>query len=352
MYGTKTLTELAKELDANESAKKDFVADTRQLRVDVVGEEKNRKLALDISGHAITGLTHHAHMQIADRIKIPATYYRRMVAEAPDLLARNVNHWFNESPERRMVRTLHGDTRAFLSDRYRPLDNFDLAQCVLPVLAEQPGMKVESCEVTDRRMYIKALFPRIEREVKRGDVVQSGVVISNSEIGAGSLRVEPLVYRLVCLNGMIGSTAMRKYHVGRGADSNDDGAMEIFRDETRIADDKALWLKVEDVVRSSVSEANFDTLVTSMQEALQVRMEASPVQVVENVAKAYRLNEKEQGNVLTHLIEGGDLSQYGLMNAVTRASQDVEDYDRATEMERMGGLVLELPRTEWQRIAA
>ena len=30
-----------------------------------------------------------------------------------------------------------------------------------------------------------------------------------------------------------------------------------------------------------------------------------------------------------YLIEGGDLSQYGLSNAVTRASQDVASYDRA-----------------------
>jgi len=39
-----------------------------------------------------------------------------------------------EKPERRMVRTLDGSTRAFLSDRYRPLDNFDLAHEVFHVL--------------------------------------------------------------------------------------------------------------------------------------------------------------------------------------------------------------------------
>ena len=41
--------------------------------------------------------------------------------------------------------------------------------------------------------------------------------------------------------------------------------------------------------------------------------------------------------MLRHLIEGGDLSAYGLVNAVTHFAQDVDDYDRATEFEALGG---------------
>ena len=37
---------------------------------------------------------------------------------------------------------------------------------------------------------------------------------------------------------------------------------------------------------------------------------------------------------------GSDVSSYGLINAVTRASQDVEDYNRATDLERIGGELL------------
>lgn len=38
---------------------------------------------------------------------------------------------------------------------------------------------------------------------------------------------------------------------------------------------------------------------------------------------------------------GNDFSHYGLVNAVTRSSQDVQDYNRATELERVGGILLE-----------
>ena len=41
-----------------------------------------------------------------------------------------------------------------------------------------------------------------------------------------------------------------------------------------------------------------------------------------------------------YLITGGDFSLYGLANAVTRFSQDVESYDRATKLEEIGYSVM------------
>jgi hypothetical protein len=35
-----------------------------------------------------------------------------------------------------------------------------------------------------------------------------------------------------------------------------------------------------------------------------------------------------------------DNSAFGLINAVTKASQDIDDYNRATELERLGGEIL------------
>ena len=50
------------------------------------------------------------------------------------------------------------------------------------------------------------------------------------------------------------------------------------------------------------------------------------------------------------LIEGNDLTLYGLSNAVTRHSQDVEDYDRATALEGIGYNILSMPARQWSRI--
>jgi hypothetical protein len=45
------------------------------------------------------------------------------------------------------------------------------------------------------------------------------------------------------------------------------------------------------------------------------------------------------------------MSGYGLVNAVTQYAQYVEDYDRATELEALGGKLLDLPTRHWQEIA-
>ena len=108
----KTLTELAMELERQSQSVKDYIADTRVLEMTPTGE-----LALENDTRHELPVTDHAHSQIAARVDIPAKYYNRMRNDAPALLAANVNEWFHSKPERRMVRTLDGQMRAFLSDR-------------------------------------------------------------------------------------------------------------------------------------------------------------------------------------------------------------------------------------------
>jgi hypothetical protein len=64
------------------------------------------------------------------------------------------------------------------------------------------------------------------------------------------------------------------------------------------------------------------------------------------------LTEGEWSSVLRHLLRGGDLSAWGLANAVTRTAEDASDYGRATEREAAGGLVLELPPSDGRALAA
>ncbi len=342
----KTLTKLAMELERQSEAKKDFIANTSSLEMTDTGE-----LALESDTTHEFPVTDHAHSQIAARLDIPAKYYNRMHKEAPALLAANVNEWFHSKPERRMVRTLDGEMRAFLSDRYRRLDNYDLAEAVLPILAEMgEGIRIVSTELTDSRMYIKVINERLELEVKKGDVVQAGMVISNSEVGLGSLKVEPLIYRLVCENGMIAQDfSQKRYHVGRSADEGD--AYEIYRNETLKADDRAFFLKVQDTVRATVDFSKFALLVDRMKAATEQRIEGNPVKAVEVASDHFGFSKEESSGILQHLIQGGDLSAYGLLNAITRTSQDVEDYDRCTEMERDGSRVMSLQATTWKSIA-
>ena len=81
------------------------------------------------------------------------------------------------------------------------------------------------------------------------------------------------------------------------------------------------------------------------------KIEGSPIKAVEVASKTFNLNQGESDGVLNHLIRGGDLSAYGLLNAITRTAQDVESYDRSTELEAIGSKVLALPKSTWREIA-
>ena len=74
------------------------------------------------------------------------------------------------------------------------------------------------------------------------------------------------------------------------------------------------------------------------------------IEVVKNVKTTYGLADNEEKGILAYLLKGGDLSQYGLVNAVTRVSSDVDSYDRATELERLGGQILELTGKPWENL--
>ena len=88
-----------------------------------------------------------------------------------------------------------------------------------------------------------------------------------------------------------------------------------------------------------------------MREAKDARMNTANVPaIVQLASKDFGITESEQTGVLQHLIEGNDLTLYGLSNAVTRYSQDVESYDRATSLEGIGYNILSMPSKQWNRI--
>jgi hypothetical protein len=343
-----TLTDLAREIERQQETKRDLIADTR--KVEVVADDEKLPPMMRIGDNDPIGIRDSAHVQIAGRVGIPVKYYRRMQNEAPHLLARNVNHWFQTKPERRMIRTLDGEARAVLSDRYRVLDNIEVLQAVLPMLTSL-NVKVQSSAVTESRLYVKATFPSVQAEVKVGDIVEAGFSLANSEIGLGSLSVSPMVNRLVCLNGaMFNDMGIKKYHVGR--QNGSEGVTEFLKDDTLRADDQAFLLKIRDAVTAAADEAFFGQMVERMKASTERKIEqGKTAEVIEVVQKKFSLLDSETAIALEHLQAAGDLSQYGLGNAVTRMSQDVESYDRATELERLGGRIFEMGGGDWRQIA-
>ena len=109
--------QIVKRLEAERSNRLDLIVNTaRNARV--IATDDGARLAvrapeIDVDGEY--DITPHAHNQIAAHAGIPRDYYRRMMAEEPELLKANVERWWDRDPALRYVhvrtRLIDGDGR-------------------------------------------------------------------------------------------------------------------------------------------------------------------------------------------------------------------------------------------------
>jgi hypothetical protein len=378
----RSIVELAQEIQRQSESKIDYIADTPAMRMlpqAAMDPEECEPGSLDLAwgnGDEIRmPVTALAHRQIASRFNVPAKFYDRMLNDHPDLLAHAMTGLMEREPQKRMVRTLDGQVRAFLSERFRPLDNAELFEAVFPVLQDL-GVKVVSAEVTERRMYLKFLAPSVKvdapdllppnRRDPHGDQIEGGMmrsgdfaghsaseiiaggVISNSEVGQGSLRVEQLRFFVRCLNGWVDATVTRRNHVGRSTAIEGVEAAEFLKDSTRRLQDAALFSALKDTVTGMFQLASLEGWVdrarAAKADAVPAILAPAVVQVVSN---RLALPDVQRKGVLESLIQDGDLSRWGVSNAITALSQKVEDYDTASDLEAEGGKVVAMPKSDW-----
>lgn len=359
-----SISEFTSEINRQAQSKRDFIAPAAKMSIEpnpskgASPDGYTMKWRLSLGGDSAFPMRKLAHQQIAERIQVPWQYYERMAEDDSELLSRDVNHWLHKSDDVRMVRTLDGQARAVLGQTYRPMDNFDLVKAITPTIVkgqESLGLRIESMNLTETRLYMKIFSTRITGNVKVGDTIQAGVLIQNSEVGFSNISVTPMSLRLVCLNGAThDDLAMKRRHVGR-RDNAPDGVEEYLSDRSKYLDDAAFWSKITDAVSAAFDDLRFKTRIEKMQAALDDRIppKAKIEGVQEIVQKTYNLTQSEGDQFLRNLIEGADLSRYGVAQAITAiANSDEVSYDRAGDLERLGGRVLELPQTEWKALVA
>lgn len=350
----KSIVELAQELQRIQESKRDFIVPTTKLSMN---DQGNLEFTNGVK-HEVS-INNWSGGQLASYVDIPKQYFDRIKSQNPALLAQNVNHGLqvaakSSDREARLVRTIDGKARGILSSKYRVLDAHDLLEATLPVLLEN-RFEVMSSEITDQRLYLKTVTKRIEGEVAVNDVVQYGVMLSTSDVGAGSLRVEPFFYRLACLNGMVMETKFRKAHLG--SSNFDQHVQELLTDSTKKLNDAAFFATVRDYITATMKPENFERELNKMREAANQKITNFDLEkVVELTMNEVGIRgEGVKKGILAALAsgnEGAGLTKWGLVNSFTRAAHsDDIDYDTATDLERAGGAVLELSPSQWKKVA-
>ena len=358
-----TLSELAQRLERLKATTKDVVADTRDVRLVRRDPPGDDPIVLDVPKLDWLPLTRHAHTQLAEKVGIPQRFYDRLQRDHPSLLVDNVNGLIGDGPERRLFRAADGHVRAILSDRYRVLDSYDLA-LKLAERAVQHNAQIETCTLTEQRMAIKVVVPGAREKVgeltaelraqharqaakhlvNRGsvmdldaDYVVPGVMVSNSEVGAGAFKVEPFAMRLVCWNGAISEASLYKVHIGGRLESGE----VVYSDHTRELSDQALWAQVSDVIDATFNPDAFRAMIGRMRDSKSVEI-AKPVQVTDAVAKNLALPLIKKEALLRYFSVDG-FTAFGLANGITRLAQDEESPDAQTELERYAGRIFAEP---------
>ncbi|MEJ8654939.1 DUF932 domain-containing protein [Streptomyces sp. MS1.AVA.4] len=359
------LSDLARILEDQQNRKLDVVAPASALRlregnVHVSGVESliTEDGVTDVDG--IYRPTAVADEGIADKLRVPLGYLRRMRAENVPLLDENVNAWLRQDPDRRfMLRAFRGDNgpgmppaegvaRALLSDSYKLIDNFDMLLAALEGI-KQSGhpTRVTGCDLTDRRMHVRVESEAVAvqaRELLRGyrspfngrsgddlPMVSAGFVITNSEVGAGAYTITPRAVIQVCRNGLtMTKDVMRSVHLGG---KQDEGVIS-WSGQTQRKTLELIASKTADAVRTFLSREYVAARVSEM-EAAAGRPVAEPTKTIEHVTKSLSIGTEAKDTILSHFIRGGQMTAGGVMQAITSTAQTLTDADQAAALEAL-----------------
>lgn len=292
---------------------RDVVVSTRELAMAPVDG------ALMVGGNERYTLREHAFGQIAAKLQIPAHYLRRC---EPDLRARNVNRWLREADRDVMLRLEGDEVRAVLSGSYRVINHADILGWLESRLGQNTPVRYE---LTEGYLDLQVVGP-VETGMPntRRDPLHRGLHLRNSEVGLARVNISAMVYRTICLNGLVmgaGRWAYQRRHVGKAE----------IADQVREAFDHAIELSAQAVTAFAGTRG------------IQVK---EPEKALERIVTRYELAEDESQAVnRAYHVEPGQ-SLYNVINALTRAGNDnALALESRHKLQTLGGRLTDLSAT-------
>ena len=353
------MLKMAGELRRRQEVRQDLIVPDSRIKAKAL--DQGPTIVIESGGwdrDTYVSATDWAHQQVALKAGIPKKFYARLIDEAPDLWEETVNR-FLPVGKNRLVRLLDDRMIAFLSDRYLTIDNyhaFNVALSTFQIVEREQGARVQVLrgDLTDTRMYIRAIMPEREYSFVRPDggqeVLHPGIIISNSEVGDGMFTVAPFLYRAVCSNGII--MGKRGSDVGIHRVHRSSRMPEgILSPETRALRAEAMVGEMRDLIKATFATGQaFDAMIQASENAA-----ATPILdvtgTVSAVSDALSLSEEETQALLNHFMKEGDNTAWGLVNGVTRMAQD-RDPDRRVELEAGAYDLLTARDLRWAKVVA
>ena len=227
-----------------------------------------------------------------------------------------------------------GTCRAFVTDKYSPVDN----RWYLETLREfLPSARFSHWRGDEDTLYGNLLLPDSIMDYGQDDDTDYGgmVSIGNCEIGKRRLSQTPSIFRAICMNGCIwGQTK------GKDISKVHRGTIDLVTLKTRIAENIEYQLNIlPDGIRKF--------LATRTQKVGTHSMKG----VIAAVCDEYRLDKKQSTEVLEQFIthEHDHQNLFGVINAVTRAGQEF-NAEAWYNLDEVGGKLMEMSANRWDSI--
>ncbi len=373
--GRGSLGDLVAELDRQKKSRFDFVADTRGLSVKV---NEDRVPVLHSNGietaefipKAGLPIGSEAIAQLGDRMSpaVPRKFLRNLIEDRPQIAEGLLSSLLEVDGGMNLVRCLDDKVRAFLSDRYQPVDNYELAFTALEVAREKGGEVVE-CSLSEKNMRIKltnrSVFDKLDdvrtnstgwyaggignqKYLSRvaanttGDLpggpgtVHPLITIGNSETGHGSSHARLGILKAICFNLATVETVVQQVHLG--------GRLEpgIFSQETIRKDAEVVLCKARDAISTAFSVERFAHIISLCKVAQETPVQRT--KVIDFVVGEGIINQDQRDSLLLYFAAESETA-YGFAQAAARLAQDIEDSDGAADLEAFAGKVISNPAT-------
>jgi len=303
------------------------------------------QLLLDVADQTSVSLHRHALGQMCVKGNIPTKYLRELVGspnqalrEAGLMLLRVHYGDTERSDGRYLLRSVDGELRGFLSDRYRRLDSRPLLETFAASCASLGAVPVEGT-VGSTRIAMKAYMPVVYEPIP-GEFVLIGLEWANSDFGNGTHSLRISLLRLWCTNGCTFQDAIRDIHLGRRLD--DDVA---YSQRTYDLDTEAARSVMGDVIAHHLSPDAIDKTMSAIGAAHETTISrdsfAKTVRKALGKGDSLRvLDAFDNDNDVEHLPTGGP-TLWRASNALSWIAGQTQDGDRSLAMNRMAGKLIE-----------
>jgi hypothetical protein len=271
--------------------------------------------ALELSNGSTTdySLSEVATTQMCQKLEIPVKYYRRLPNEMKATVANFDIGRLNKNSY--LLRGKGDWIRAFLSAEYVAYNNSEIAQTAESLL-RNGALYVKSFVLEETHIFLKIISEDI---VDRATGLKAGIMIGNSEVGMGSVSVEPFVFRKPCTNDLIVSQekSFRHAHIHLTANELTRRMAEAISEGFQVA--------------SSV----LDAFLKTQEEPIE-----DPLDTIRKIAEARQFSQKLTDEVVSSYLVEPEPNRFGVINAFTNAAQKLGPLQRI-EMERFAGALLE-----------